>query len=395
MKLTVQDVSNFSILQNLELIAGSGGLTKPVTHCGILDYEYDKDVSNKYSDYNYPVDGFLTLTSFLYAKNDPNLIYDAIKRLVAKKGSGLIIKNIFKLPISDKVIKYADKMDFPIFLLNDSYPFFEDIIVMINKAMEAFDSIHFMESKIKRLLEIHTDDRNSILEIVRQVNPSMYDNFICLKFQCKNGYYEPRQYLDVEEKLYERNLIRPEDALFYYDNGFLIIHSNHQYKVGSFSSLMEAGFDALGKEFLGDFNIGISRMHYHKEDLPIAINESNYAALLHAETTLPYLEYGALKTYQAVLPFANNVYMQNFSDDYLVPIEKYDNARHSELLPTTIAFVKCGGDLEKTAQRLGQHKNTIRNRLKKVGEILDLNPFALGDYESLALAIRIYICSDK
>ena len=95
MKLTVNDIKNFPILEKLELIAGKGGLNKPVVHCGILDYEYDKDVSSKYYDYNYQMDGFLTLTSFLYAKNDPNLIYDAVKKLVAKKGSGLIVKNIF------------------------------------------------------------------------------------------------------------------------------------------------------------------------------------------------------------------------------------------------------------------------------------------------------------
>ena len=97
MRLTIQDITNFPILDKLHLVAGKGGLKNPVTHCGILDYEYDKDVSSKYYDYNYQMDGFLTLTSFLYAKNDPNLIFDAVKKLVSKKGSGLIIKNIFNL----------------------------------------------------------------------------------------------------------------------------------------------------------------------------------------------------------------------------------------------------------------------------------------------------------
>ena len=92
MKLTVQDVSNFQILDKLQLIAGKGGLKKAVTHCGILDYEYDKDVSSKYYDYNYQMDGFLTLTSFLYAKNDPNLIFDAVKNALVNLPTTL--KNI-------------------------------------------------------------------------------------------------------------------------------------------------------------------------------------------------------------------------------------------------------------------------------------------------------------
>lgn len=44
---------------------------------------------------------------------------------------------------------------------------------------------------------------------------------------------------------------------------------------------------------------------------------------------------------------------------------------------------------------MSQHKNTIRYRLKRAGELLGINPFSLGDYERLALAVRIYICSGK
>ncbi len=395
MKLTVQDISSFPILEKMQLIAGKGGLKKPVVHCGILDYEYDKDVSSKYYDYNYQMDGFLTLTTFLYAKNDPNLIYDAVKKLISKKGSGLIIKNIFKLPISDKVIRYADRMDFPIFILNDSYPFFEDIIIAINKSMEFYDSVYYTENKVRALLSTHEDDRHTILNLIYDINPSMHDNFLCLRFKYKKGRFMPKAYLEMERFLYENNLLKPEDTVFYYDNGFMIIHSNHQYKVGAFSTLMETGFKKLEEHYPDDFYVGISRMHNFKGELATAVAESCYAASFHTDTDASCSEYGALNTYQAILPYANQSYMQNYSQDFLLPLEKYDAEKHSEILATVIEFVKCRGNLEKTGLVMGQHKNTIRNRLKKAGEILNLNPFALGDYESLAMAVRIHICSGQ
>ena len=153
MKLYVQDIYNFPELNKLTLIAGKGGLKKEVRQCGLLDYEYDKDVASKYSDYNYRTNGnFFTLTTFLYAKDNPDLIYEAVKKLIAMSGSGLIIKNIFKLPINQNVIRYAYYMEFPIFILNDSYPFFEDIILLINKKMEQYDSFYYMDfcSKIRK-----------------------------------------------------------------------------------------------------------------------------------------------------------------------------------------------------------------------------------------------------
>ncbi|MBR5517244.1 MAG: PucR family transcriptional regulator [Firmicutes bacterium] len=394
MKLTIEDIIKFPMLDKLQLVAGHGGLKKAVSHCGILDYEYDKDVSSKYYDYNYQTDGeFLTLTTFLYAKNDPHLIYDAVKKLVSKKGSGLIIKNIFKLPISDRVKAYADRMDFPIFILNDSHPFFEDIIVEINKAKEALNSVYYMETKLKKLLAVNEEDRHTISSIIRDINPSMQQNFICLRFLHKSGYLMPNEFYQLEQILYQNNLLRPEDSLCFYENGFLVIHSNHKYKVGELSSIMEKGLATIQEYYEDEFYIGISRMHHTKEDLALAVKESSYAAQFHKDSTLPYVEYSTLKTYQAILPFADKKYMQNYALDFLGPLEKYDNEKHSDILLTTVEFVKSGGDLEKTATALSQHKNTIRNRMKKAGEILNLNPFSLGDYESLALAVRIHICS--
>lgn len=85
--------------------------------------------------------------------------------------------------------------------------------------------------------------------------------------------------------------------------------------------------------------------------------------------------------------------MQRYMEDYISPLEKYDTEKKSDILSTVTEFVKCGGDLEKTGNAMGQHKNTIRYRMNRAGEILGINPFAPGDYEGLALAVRIYICS--
>ena len=87
--------------------------------------------------------------------------------------------------------------------------------------------------------------------------------------------------------------------------------------------------------------------------------------------------------------------MYGYSRSYILPLEAYDAEKNAGLLNTLINFVKCGGDLVKTGEAMSQHKNTIRYRLKKIGEILDINPFSLSGYESLALAVRIYICSGK
>ena len=394
MKLTVQDIFNFPELSKLTLIAGRGGLKKNVSHCGILDYEYDKDVSKKYYDYNYQMDGeFLTLTTFLYAKNDPNLIYDAVKNLVAKKGSGLIIKNIFKLPISDNVIRYANHMNFPIFVLNDSYPFFEDIIILINKAMERYESFYYREQKVNLLLDESTGDSHTIKKLIYDINPSIQDDILVITFRYNKGSLGPQAYRKIESKIYAENLLSPEDSVFYYENGFMIIISGSGFPAENIYSLIETGFHTLGKALTDDFQIGISSIHNMREELPEAIRESFYALRFSGENENPYTLFNELGPYRAILPNAGQPHMQRYMEDYISPLEKYDTEKKYDILSTVTEFVKCGGDLEKTGNAMGQHKNTIRYRMNRAGEILGINPFAPGDYEGLALAVRIYICS--
>lgn len=397
MKLTVRDISNFPELSKLTLIAGRGGLAKNVTHCGILDYEYDKDVSNKYYDYNYQVDGeFLTLSTFLYAKNNPNLIYDAVKKLVSKNGSGLIIKNIFKLPISENVIRYANHMNFPIFLLNDSHPFFEDILLSVNKAIEKYSSVYYLEQKVSALLDVEENDIESATFAVKEINPFIQDDIISIYFRYKYNHLDTKDYLTIERQFESQGMINPESSIFLYKNGFLVIISSRQFDKNNVYDMLNPYEEFFQSKALKNFTAGVSKIHHVKEDLAYAIKESLYASSFAEEyPASPFIAFDSLGSYQAILPFAGKPSMAGYSKKYLMPIEIYDIEKNGNLLSTLINFVKCNANLEETGRVMSQHKNTIRYRLKKTGEILNLNPFSLGDYESLALAVRIYICSNK
>lgn len=394
MKLYVQDIYNFPELNKLTLIAGEGGLKKEVKHCGILDYEYDKDVSSKYSDYNYRTGGsFFTLTTFLYAKNNPDLIYEAVKKLIAKNGSGLIIKNIFKLPINQNVIRYADYMDFPIFVLNDSYPFFEDIILLINKRMEQYDSFYYMEQKVNALLKADETDQTLTARLTYEINPSMQDDIVVAYFNPKNETLSHEAALAEESKLYKANLIRPEDAIFFYRDGLMLIHSTHNYGSNRSVDLLDRYIRAIGEDVFERFNVGISNVHHAKDELRDAIRESVYASIFN-ETSPEYKAFDELGAYRAILPFVFSSTMKSYRQDYISPLEEYDAGRSGDVLNTVVEFVKSGGNLESTAKKMEQHKNTIRYRLNTAGNILDLNLFSLGDYEKIALAVRIHICSN-
>lgn len=396
MKLTVGNIYAFPMLNKLTLIAGEGGLGKEVVHCGILDYECDKSMSNKYYDYNYDmIGGFLTLTSFLYAKDDVNLIYDAVKKLVAKDGSGLIIKNVFKLPISDLVIKYANNMDFPIFILNDSHPFFEDIIVEIQKGIDRRKNFFYQECQTELLLEAEGTGRK-INRIVNEISPSIQSDILSIYFKPKSMDLLPEIYFDIQNALIERGLLENSNCMYYYHEGFLLLISSFAFHEDNPEELaapyINAVNAAVGKNDVNSFdnpafNVGISDIHHIRSQLGMAITESIYSGYFDKS-------YAYLDTYKAILPFARNYEMVSYSKNCISMLREHDTERDSMILNTLCEFIHQDGDIDMVAKVLDQHPNTIRYRLKKVNEVLGINPLSFGGYERLALAVRINDCLD-
>lgn len=104
--LMLYTISDFSreYEGSVRLIAGSDGVSRAVSGVGILDYELMPGLKNKYQRVNFSPDE-IVLSTFLYAKDDPYLITEAVKYLVAKGTSGLIIKNVLHIPIPDQAIR--------------------------------------------------------------------------------------------------------------------------------------------------------------------------------------------------------------------------------------------------------------------------------------------------
>ena len=84
--LMLYTISDFSreYEGSVRLIAGSDGVSRAVSGVGILDYELMPGLKNKYQRVNFSPDE-IVLSTFLYAKDDPYLITEAVKYLVAKE----------------------------------------------------------------------------------------------------------------------------------------------------------------------------------------------------------------------------------------------------------------------------------------------------------------------
>lgn len=107
-----------------------------------------------------------------------------------------------------------------------------------------------------------------------------------------------------------------------------------------------------------------------------------------------YVLYDDLGIYKVILPYCGSAVMREFSDRYMRPLEDYDLETNGNLLETAICYVVSDGDLQRTADALAQHKNTIRYRLKNISNVTGINALETRDYEILSMAVRIFICNN-
>ena len=181
MAITILEAMKLPTLKDFELIAGYRGLDREIQRASILDYEYEKSLSDKPIQ-TYFEKGDFVISILIYAKDDPSLILESVKGLVSDGVSGLAVKNIYYDVLPEEVIKYANQMDFPIFMFDKKGSYYEDIVTEIYDKNKEKNSISYQEAKIGILLK-EDMDKSSVKNMAKDFNISFKENVfsICLK----------------------------------------------------------------------------------------------------------------------------------------------------------------------------------------------------------------------
>ena len=233
----------------------------------------------------------------------------------------MAVKNIYYDVLPEEVIKYANQMDFPIFIFDKKGSYYEDIVT------EIYDK---------------NKDENLLTNIINILN---------------------------------RDLGASHAAYRYHGIIFIICtyeDSHKENKSTEFSRLVRLMIYSLFLD-LNDYYIGISNFHKYIDELNFALKESMYAmrtASIEGENIRYYYEIGV---YKLLMPSYSEGYMINFYSDTIGKIKHYDQKYNSELLQTATVYVKLGGNIKNTAKSINLHENTVRY----IRELIDVYIFVI------------------
>jgi hypothetical protein len=380
MSITIKEALKLNNLMNFRLVAGEWGLDKGIEKVGILDYEIIDEIEGKFGE------GDFVLTSFTVARNDVNLLIQSIEKLIKAGVSGLAIKSIFYSELPIQVIEYANERSFPVFIFGNSV-YFEDIITDIMDAIRNKDDYELLETKIDIIIK-NGISKSMVRELAFEINTSFKENFIVA--YCKEKkYINNENIIRLIEGLKRNKTKSIYQSVFKYRSGILIIFSFENLEYNTLINKLYGLMDDIGIDN-DKYTIGISNSHVNLNELDRGINESMYAVKVSEISGEKKSFYKDIGIYKIVMPFIDKVWIKDFHEEIIMPLKSYDEKYNTQILTTAIKYIENDGNVKKTSQELFQHDNTIRYRINKMKEILNMEDLDGGFYEQLSIAIKIH-----
>ena len=391
MSITLLEAMKLDTFKNFRLIAGHRGLENKIERVGILDYEYDKRIEGQIYKRQFEK-AQLVISSLLFAKDDASLILDAIKCLLNDEVSGLAIKNIYYNDLPSEVIELANENSFPIFIFDKSSAYFEDIITDIMDRIKFVDNYEMIETKVEMLMNKNVS-KATIRELAFEINNAFKECFFII--YCKEKRYIDNSKIIVSLERMKRNKnINHSTSIFKYRNGIMIISTYEQLNESDKKNSVRNLLKCIDIN-ITDYYIGVSSLHFKLEELNKGVEESIFALKTSEVEEKSFSYFEDIGIYSILMPFINEDWIKNFYNSIVLPIKDYDKKYNTELFNVAVKLVENDGKFKETAEELFLHTNTIRYRIKKIKELLNMQNLEAGFYEQLSIAIKIHKINNR
>jgi len=383
MALAVHEALKLKVLERFKLVAGLSGLDRKINYVGIIDHEEIGDIRGSVRV------GEFILTNFLIIRDQPEKIVNYIEEMIEGQAACLAIKSIYFDSIPDEAIELADAKQFPVFIFDET--FLDTLVVEIDKVLNMYGH----EKRIRMLIDqIITSQLNGfrIREMAYELNRSFKNSFIAYYIE------EDEKLEDERTGLFNFNslsqMLGDGGLAIHYRDGYLIIASYDVEDKHQVSQMAETTLQASGA-FNGCQRIGISKPKDDLGDIGRAVSECLYASEYAFTQDKKEVFFEDIGVYQILFPLINDPWVHSFYKGIINKLIEQDSKQGTDLLNTAIIYIQCEGDMQETSQKLFQHTNTIRYRIRKIAKLMNVEQLKGMAYESLAMAIRLYLISNR
>lgn len=372
MNISLLQIINTPLFENVKILSGREGLDRIVKRASVFDAPFQEDVLEK--DILAPGDFFIT--SLLQFHPGSEELMQVLQLLVKGNCSGLCVMMEERAELfSKEMLNFCEKKQFPLICMQKDISYAE-VLGVINQCILEEQTNVLNQLKLDKILASRTLPQER-MKILLSINPGIRE------------YVQAIYIRDEGRKNSRRKLSGEGWAAF----DIFIPSDNYDICILSADSMkeLEQHRSVVCEQLLKhhDRRLGIGRP-YARYRVERTILEAG-DALNMAQTSDRSLQiYDPLSPQQLLLPIRGSREMQEFYDEFCREVaEKTTEEGMKDILLTTRAYVQCNGDFKKTAEKLKQHENTIRYRMNRLRNYLDVEEQPLLFHEIISLAVRI------
>ena len=385
MTVTVNDILKLEIMKNFKVVAGASGLEKSIETTEILDFEFLQE-GKEYRDHSF-VGNSVVLTSLLFAKDDPELVLDAVKRLNRFNVHALAYKPVIFRELPKEALKYADEVGMPILEFGND-EFFEDIIFAVKDLTRRTEDLERLEPMIGDMMH-RVFDEKECREAIETANPLLRPYIMAYCIKCKGA--DERELIHKIKFTIVPDELRQKIFIGIYHERYILIVSGDDRDQARYEKLAETVMETFDLE---DATVGASKLFALGDGIDNAIRQAYWSERIAEIDDVPVRHYDELGINQLFIPWPGTSASEEFMNEYLAPLFE-DGGKDDELLKTAEEYILTKGNMALTAEKMFCHKNTIRYRVGKLQEKLDPDSGEKTFYQNLSAAVIIYLLNKR
>lgn len=148
-------------------------------------------------------------------------------------------------------------------------------------------------------------------------------------------------------------------------------------------------------DYAEDFWIGSSNHFSHLDDMDSYYMQALAALHYGKLSRQKYMQISNCSVWTIIDAISQTRWMRTLIHPSVLALLSYDERNKTQLFETFFMYLLNGGNITTAAQKLFIHRNSMRYRLDKIGQLIDFNMDDLVQYEHMILSCWIVIHNRK
>lgn len=380
--ITVNDILDLTLFKKFKVLCGREYLSNTVTTAVIMEFESSRI---QYAGYCY---GYFALVSYFFASTNPDLVNGSIKSLIQKHVSAIAIKILPEEQIPQDIIQLAQENHVPILTFYDE--FMEDLIININESMKTRAQYIIQEEKLNLILNSHKS-YDEVQRIALEINPEFKKKVICASLISKEASSNLQVHTYFDSLMYHRSRLENKNSWCFVKSGFnvVLICSFDEQELKELHPLFYIRDILSQNGFIpNSFYIGYDATPTDLGLLKECVKKAQVAGMVCKFQNSETLSYKYIGIYKYAIAIVKDDILSAEIMKKMEILKEYDKLHEANLIKTLVSFVNNNRDYALTSEECYQHTNTIRYRIKKAEQLLDLEESTAD--EEITLIIRCY-----